>query len=344
MRFVKPVGYVLLSLAAAAATAGCGGESGITDPEIPAPPPTPNYVSLQSDAGDFIGGGNSYNYTQANAIIEVTSLRNHLRVKITGDQEWFANIEPPSTSERIEPGNYTGVRRWGTHDPALGGLSWIGEARSCNSVSGWLTVDSVTYEGSKLTAIDLSFEQHCESATAALRGTIHWRSDDTTVPPGPVNPVPPGLWRPASGSTPAAGNYVYLNSDAGDYIGGGRTSTYTPESAVIAVTAAATANGARLTISVNGAAGWTGEFQTMRRLSRLEPGYYADLHRYPFHNPTKGGLSWRGEGRGCNGLLGWFAIDLVTYTNGNLTAVDLRFEQHCESATPALHGVIHWRG
>jgi hypothetical protein len=25
-----------------------------------------------------------------------------------------------------------------------------------------------------------------------------------------------------------------------------------------------------------------------------------------------------------------------------LIAIDLRFEQHCEGAAPALHGQIHW--
>ncbi len=95
-------------------------------------------------------------------------------------------------------------------------------------------------------------------------------------------------------------------------------------------------------MAVSGAQGWNGDFQTMYTLSQLAPGYYPDLQRYPFHNPAKGGLSWYGEGRGCNRLLGWFAVDRVVYTNGVLTALDLRFEQRCEGGTPALHGAIHW--
>ena len=82
----------------------------------------------------------------------------------------------------------------------------------------------------------------------------------------------------------------------------------------------------------------------MSTVRQLQPGYYADLRRYPFHNPVKGGLDWVGEGRGCNTLLGWFAIDGDTYTNGNLTALELRFEQRCEGGIPALHGAIHWSG
>ena len=80
----------------------------------------------------------------------------------------------------------------------------------------------------------------------------------------------------------------------------------------------------------------------MNTLTQLQPGYYAGLQRYPFHNPVLGGLDWSGDGRGCNTLKGWFTVDSVTYVGSTLTAIDLRFEQHCEGGTTALHGAIHW--
>jgi hypothetical protein len=55
-----------------------------------------------------------------------------------------------------------------------------------------------------------------------------------------------------------------------------------------------------------------------------------------------GGFSWSGDGHGCNTSESWVAIDKVTYSNGQLIALDARFEQHCEMYTPALRGVIHW--
>jgi len=35
-------------------------------------------------------------------------------------------------------------------------------------------------------------------------------------------------------------------------------------------------------------------------------------------------------------------VDDVTYVNGSLTSIKLRFEQHCEGGTAALHGQIYW--
>jgi hypothetical protein len=162
---------------------------------------------------------------------------------------------------------------------------------------------------------------------------------------GPVNPAPDGLWQPPPGSTPSTGNFVYLQSDVGDYIGLGQTYTYTPAIATLSVSATpgiVGTYGAFLTVGVNGNTWWNGNFQTMNTLSQLQPGFYPGLLRYPFNNKVLGGLDWSGDGRGCNTEKGWFAIDSVTYVNGALTAIDLRFEQNCEGGTTALHGAIHW--
>ena len=310
----------------------------ITNDDLAIPAPPPNTVRLQSDPGDFVGAGGTYEYTQANAVLTVTASGGHLTVGIRGDQSWSGDFQVPNTLSRLEPGTYTGLRRYPFHDPAVGGLSWFGEGRGCNTLTGSFTVAAATYVDNVLTAIDLTFEQHCEGGTPALRGSIQWDARDQTRPPDPVFPVPDGLWQPAPGSTPPTGNFVYLNSDVGDFIGQGQTFTYTPETATVTLAT----NQGHLTVSINGAQGWNGAFQTMNTLTQLQPGYYPDLMRYPFHNPAKGGLSWTGEGRGCNRVSGWFAVDRVVYTNGVLTALDLRFEQRCEGGTPALHGAIHW--
>ena len=80
----------------------------------------------------------------------------------------------------------------------------------------------------------------------------------------------------------------------------------------------------------------------MNSLTRLQPGYYADVQRWPFHNPATGGLDWSGMGRGCNTLTGWFVVDSVTYAGNAIASLDLRFEQHCEGVAPTLRGKIHW--
>lgn len=298
----------------------------------------PNFVSLTSDTGDYVGGGRSYRYTQGDAILSVAADGGHATVRIQGDDDWSADFQLPNGATKLRTGTFRQAQRYPFNPPDRPGLSWSGEGRGCNTLTGQFTIQKVTYSAGQLQALDLSFEQHCEGAVPALRGQVHWRKADTTTPPGPVTPPPSTLWTPAPGSTPASGNYLYVTSDSGDYIGQGQTHTYTPANAQVTVGA----SGAHLTLGVQGNEDWSADFQAMTGLTQLQPGYYAGLQRYPFHNPVKGGLNFSGEGRGCNTLNGWFVVDSVSYTAGSLSAVDLRFEQHCEGAAPALRGQLHW--
>ena len=307
--------------------------AGLWEPAAGVTPATGNYVYLESQPGDYIGTGGSYLYTTADSLITTDSAGARLTVSITGDENWGGNFQGMSTLSRLEVGYYGDLQRWPFHNPVKGGLDWSGEGRGCNTLTGWFVVDSVVYEGVTLAAIDLRFEQHCEGGAAALHGEIHWNIDDTTnPPPGPVVPPPAGLWEPAAGVTPATGNYVYLESQPGDFVGAGSNYLHAPADSQITIDSA----GARLDVSIQG------DESSERPVSRhehaggrLEVGYYGDLQRYPFHNPVKGGLSWTGEGRGCNTLTGWFVVDSVTYTGATLTAVPT-----CDSSNIAEAGCL----
>ena len=334
------VAYSFLAIACSGGGSGSAGQPTVTipPPPPPPPPPTPTSVNLSSDAGDPIGVGQSYSYTNADAQITVTSQDAGFIIAIDGDESWKGEFELPDTYTALQRGTYENLTRFGFHDPAVGGLSWTGEGRGCNTSSGRLIIDSVTFDGTTLTEIDLQFEQYCSGSTAALRGDIHWNANDATSPPGPVVPPPAGLWEPAQGTTPSSDNYIYLESAPGDYIGAGANYLYTGATALISVHAA----NARLSVGINANEGWNGDFQAMSSVSFLEVGYYPDVQRYPFHNPTKGGMSWSGEGRVCGNVTGWFLVDSVTYDGNTLTAISLRFEQLCEDSFGALRGEIHW--
>ena len=307
----------------------------------PAPgsvPASGRYVYLQSDAGDYIGRGQTYLYTASNANLAASINGGLFSVSVTGDQSWSGQFQAMSSVAQLQPGYYPDLKRYPFHNAVKGGLNWSGDGRGCNTLKGWFVVDEVSYANGALASIKLRFEQHCEGVTAALRGQINWVANDTTQPPGPVNPPPAGLWAPAQGSTPTSGRYVYLQSDAGDYIGQGQTHLYTSSNASLT----ASNDGGLFSVNVNGDQNWSGQFKAMSELTQLQPGYYGDLQRYPFHNPAKGGLSWSGEGRGCNTLKGWFVVDEVSYDNGALASIKLRFEQHCEGVTAALRGQVNW--
>lgn len=295
-------------------------------------------IALQSELGDSIGAGGTYAYTRKNANISVSVSAGRMSVVVDGDEKWWGEFALPSGQSAFEAGaTYTNLQRYPFHVVAQGGLSWWGEGRGCNALDGGFKVVQATYQNGAANHIVLEFDQHCESASPRLHGRVEWYSSDTTVADGPVDPAPVGLWAPTPAQVPASGNYVFLQSDSSDYIGAGQNLTY----GAAAITA--TSNGGLVSINVShNTDAWSGNFMAMDAVSPLRRGYYAALMRYPFHNPAKGGLSWSGMGRGCNQLTGWFVVDDVAYTNGTLSLLKLRFEQHCEGASAALRGQINW--
>ena len=301
-----------------------------------ATPLSGNYVYVESLPGDSGGVASNYLYTDVDAAIAVSTTEGRLHISINGDERWTGSFRAMNTLSLLQLGYYGELLQYPFHNPAKGGLHWSGAEGQCNT-EGWFVIDRIVYDDTVIKEVDLRFSQHCMFGSD-VRGQIHWSSDNIATPPGPVSPIPEGLWQAASGVTPDSGSYIYLESQPGDFIGRGSNYLYVKSDAIIRVDS----SDGRLNIYVNGDESWNASFQAMNTLNQLESGYYRDLQRYPFHNPVKGGLSWSGEGRGCNTLEGWFVVDSVSYNGNILESIGVRFEQRCEGASAALRGQIHW--
>lgn len=65
--------------------------------------------------------------------------------------------------------------------------------------------------------------------------------------------------------------------------------------------------------------------------------------RFPFQFFDQAGLSFSGNGRGCNRLTGRFdVLEAVYGLSGQVVSFAADFEQHCEGGTPALYGQIRY--
>lgn len=142
-------------------------------------------IELVSDAGDYIGQGQSYSYDDSNADIRYTrNYDNGITVRINNlpgapSDWWTLNIAAPNNAE-IQPGAYLGATRFPFQTIENPGLSFTGNGRGCNQSTGSFEVYDVAYDGGgNVTALSASFEQHCEDATPAFRGTIVFN----TIPP-----------------------------------------------------------------------------------------------------------------------------------------------------------------
>lgn len=281
-------------------------------------------VTLASDPGEFLGEGRSYSYSDQNSTIRVSSGSNWFVITGDGTDAWAGWIQLPSGEAQFQPGTYSGL----IYGPSpAGSLDWTMADRYCFSGTGTLTVNSVTYVAGAMTAIDFNFDQYCALySTTGLHGHVVWNAAGTSISAGPVDPPPTGLWRAAASDVPSTGNYIYLESDPADYVGQGMTYSETPLNSLFTITTVP--GGVR--VREQGAHLSDGFVQAVFGQTQLQPGFYGQVERWQVGDPARGGLTWDVDSRGCNISTGWFVVNAVSYTKGAISALDMRFEQHCE--------------
>jgi hypothetical protein len=109
-------------------------------------------------------------------------------------------------------------------------------------------------------------------------------------------------------------------------------------------------NGLAINVDLKGNQNWNGGFLLLSAAANLQAGYCTDLTEQGRQRPEarrpgqKRFLPICGAplpGR-CRRPATTCTSKAVQLCVGELTAIDLRFEQHCEGWAAAQHGVIHW--
>lgn len=297
--------------------------------------PVRTVVTLDGGKGEWVSAGRDYRYTRDSARIQATYGDGHLRITVVDGNQWDGRFFAPQGQRRLTVGRYH-------FGDTLGADYWSGHARTCTSPRGWFEITKIRYAHRELVELVMRFTQRCDTGAPAMTGMISWAAATSGPRPQNPRPEPEGTWRPPAGAIPATGNVIYLESASGDYVGTGRTELLRPAPEHMYM-AEDWAGHIRFYYSPPWASFWGGEFSAPAISDRLQRGFYGSLRRYPFDNPVEGGLSWSSEGRGCNRVWGWFAIDRLKKVAGETRGVTLRFTQRCESSSaPPLRGYVRW--
>jgi hypothetical protein len=157
-----------------ATVAGAAGALALPAVAAQAQVATEGSFTLTGDSGDYITGGLSYSYSAAAG--DQLSVSGgpgifHLSVQGANGDWWSLDLQAPE-GQTLQPGTYTGATRYPFND-GNAGLSVDGNGRGCNTLTGSFTIQS--YQpgtNGDVAQMQASFEQHCEGAIAAARGTV----------------------------------------------------------------------------------------------------------------------------------------------------------------------------
>jgi len=142
------------------------------------------FLSFMSETGDYIGQGQSRTFTLEDAGITATLSEDHRWIQVhvhgSGGSWWYLNLAAPQGQELL-PGVYEGATRWPFQSPAEPGLSFYGDGRGCNTLTGRFQVLEADYAPFEyIEGFHATFEQHCEGFPPALFGEVQI-----------INPPPP---------------------------------------------------------------------------------------------------------------------------------------------------------
>src|SRR5262249_43553242 len=136
---------------------------------------------LDSQPGDYIGQGIPQRFTDRDGTFTAS---HDSKSGVSIDLEsgplgyWSLDFFAPLGSE-LMAGTYDGATRSPFQSPTGPGLSISGAGRGCNTLTGRFVVLDVTYGPTgDVVAFAADFEQHCEGGSAALFGSIRFRSGD----------------------------------------------------------------------------------------------------------------------------------------------------------------------
>lgn len=143
--------------------------------------PVEGSLSISGDADDYVSGGQSYAYSSA-AGDRIDLFGNlaeyYVELRAANGDTWYVNFDAP-TGETLAPGTYQD-----TNDPEGARLSVTRPWYDCAELTGSFTITNlVAGPGNYLQTLDVVFEQHCDGATAALRGEFQVRNPP---PPPPL--------------------------------------------------------------------------------------------------------------------------------------------------------------
>ena len=164
----------------------CAWACGSNSPSAPSPDsPSKSTTSLsfQSDPGDYIGQAQSHTYVLRdgtwNAKYDSFNGVQHVNISVTGligtnlgTDWWYLDFAAPK-GQPLSVGTYENGRRYPFQPDLLPGLSFSGSGRGCNTLTGRFTVQSIALGvDNHVDQFQATFEQHCEGASPALRGSV----------------------------------------------------------------------------------------------------------------------------------------------------------------------------
>ena len=312
------------------------------------------FVTLDSEGGDWVGGGLLRTFTPADGVFSATrQFSSGVIIWFNGGIGrglWSFTFLAPVTGE-LSTGVYEDTTGFlSLTDPLLGVSG--GPAGCANSTGRFVVLELEYDRNGDVVRFAADFKHRCIGFVPNLFGVVRFNSD---IPIGDQDgdgvfdikdncPLDENPWQRdldeddiGDACDPLQGaSLIFFDSEPGDSIGRGERKLLAQDRG--SVRAAPRAPGGVFG-GFTGAEQWGYEFHAPVG-QPFDLGSYEGATRFPGSNPA---LQFFGERRHCNSLTGRFdVLEAVFRHTGEVGSLAVNFEQHCGGLEPGLFGMVRF--
>ncbi|MFI5298475.1 MAG: hypothetical protein ACHREM_10275 [Polyangiales bacterium] len=136
---------------------------------------------LSGDATDFVHPGNETVSSGGTWSVSTLFGGEEFMIDFEGSDPtvgafWMFEFGTNAIPAPFAVGTYTNAERAPFASAGHPGIDISGDGRGCNTDSGQFQVHEVTFDGTTLKSLLISFEQHCEGASSTLRGCLRYEA------------------------------------------------------------------------------------------------------------------------------------------------------------------------
>lgn len=135
------------------------------------------FVTMFSEPGDFVGGGEDNFFFPGNASFRIEGDARVVAVHVEGGNlgSGYAFEFAAPEGERLREGEYVNAQRWPFQTAPRPGMDVSGNGRGCNELSGRFRVKRIVEgAGGAISSLWIVYEQHCENGHPALFGEVRY--------------------------------------------------------------------------------------------------------------------------------------------------------------------------
>jgi hypothetical protein len=142
-------------------------------------------IFLDSVSGDYIGGGNTYTFTDSTGDISLTTSNDELKLDYDSPDHYVRLTFVAPSGEAMRTQHYLNAQRAPFKSPGRPGISVSMDGRGCNTIDGDFFIHQLDLNAAT-PVVALDFVQYCGNNSAPLTGSIRMNSGLAAPLPYPV--------------------------------------------------------------------------------------------------------------------------------------------------------------